>query len=172
MSDPEFLELIERSSLGTPAAKAIRARTPHRIVDLIFLRRLERKRKEVYDDLPIEVCRHNWGWFGKPWPSGTCYDDDGRLIEEMRKDFPEGENCLWCQTPFVEGDRGTAMPSMGLGEVNHVHRECQLRMVVGSMDHLNGLCSCYGGPRDHERVGPDARQDALAVWEWVLNHGV
>ena len=47
-----------------------------------------------YDDIPIEVRRENWGWFGEPWWSFICYDEDGRLIAEMEKPFPLGENCL------------------------------------------------------------------------------
>ena len=47
-----------------------------------------------YDDIPIEVRREQWGWFGVPWWSYVCFDEDGRLIAEMEKPFPLGENCL------------------------------------------------------------------------------
>jgi len=124
----------------------------------------------TYDALPIEVRRANWGWFGPAWPSGICYDDDGRLIEEMRKPFPIGELCLWCDDPFDEtaGDSGQATPYMD--GIRHVHKECQLRQVTGPVAHLEGRCSCHGGT--YEVTGATAREDALAVWAWVQEHGI
>lgn len=121
-----------------------------------------------YDDLPLEVQRANWGWFGDPWPSGVCYDD-GRLRDEMRKPFPAGETCLYCSEPFAEGDQGQAMPSPR-GAIRHVHKECLLRMVTGSIAHLEGRCRCHGG--GNETPGLTLRQDALAVWEWTRKHGI
>jgi hypothetical protein len=125
------------------------------------------------DDIPIEVRRLNWGWFGEPWPSGVCYGDDGRLLEEMRKPFPTGEQCLYCTEVFDEaaGDSGQATPFQSLGgppEVRHAHKECLLRQVTGSIAHLQGHCSCQGGDD-----APDLsyRQDALAVWAWVEQYG-
>lgn len=119
-----------------------------------------------FDDLPIEVRRANWGWFGDPWWSYVCYDEDGRLIEEMRKPFPAGESCLLCETEFDEaaGDSGQAMPAVtvaGTG-IRHVHKECQLMNVVGGLAHLEGRCSCYGG--DGGTPGMTLRQEALEVW--------
>jgi hypothetical protein len=123
-----------------------------------------------YDELPLEVRRQNWGWFGEPWPSGVCYDEDGRLLTEMRKDFPEGETCPWCEEVFQPGDQGQAMPFGGAVSgvtIRHQHKECLLRQVVGSLAHLEGRCSCYGGsairPEDWTR-----RDEALAVWAYWL----
>jgi hypothetical protein len=115
-----------------------------------------------YDDLPAEVRRANFGWFGSPWPSGICYDDDGRLLEEMRKPFPSSESCLLCGEPFDEaaGDSGKAVPSPE--GICHAHKECLLMNVTGSLAHHEGHCRCHGG------VGqmPDMtlRQEALEVW--------
>lgn len=125
-----------------------------------------------YDDLPIEIRCANWGWFGPPWPSGVCYNDDGRLLEEMRKPFPAGEDCLYCDEAFSEaaGDAGQAMPFMpesGIPEVRHVHKECMLREVLGPLAHLEGRCQ--GGSA--QTPGLTSRQDALAVWQWVRQHG-
>lgn len=122
-----------------------------------------------YDDLPIEVRRANWGWFGDPWPSGVCYDEDGRLIGEMRKPFPVGESCLYCVEPFDEaaGHSGSAMPlgrADGTVSVVHVHKECSLRQVTGSVD-------CLEGRHRHDATGETYRQEALAVWAWVQEHG-
>lgn len=127
-----------------------------------------------YDDMPIEVRRANWGWFGEPWPSGVCYGENGELIAEMRKPFPAGESCLHCGEPFSEaaGDSGQAMPFAAAGDpqIVHVHKECMLREVIGPLAHLQGRCSCQGG--SNETPGLTRRQDALAVWDWAMQHGV
>jgi hypothetical protein len=115
-----------------------------------------------YDGLPVEVRRANWGWFGEPWWSFICFDEDGRLIEEMRKPFPAGESCLLCGEPFDEaaGDSGQAMPSPD--GIRHAHKECQLMSVVGSLAHHEGRCRCHGGTG--ETPGMTLRQEALEVW--------
>lgn len=82
----------------------------------------------TYDDLPIEVRRASWGWFGVPWWSYVCFDETGRLITEMRKPFPAGESCLLCREPFNEAarDSGEATPCLradGKTEIAHVHKE-------------------------------------------------
>ena len=120
----------------------------------------------AYDDLPVEVRRDRWGWFGEPWPSGVCFDDDDRLREEMRKPFPSGESCLYCAEVFIDGDQGQATPLIGIAgtEVCHVHRECMLRQVVGGLAHLEGRCSCYGGD-GHETPGMTEREEAIEVWK-------
>lgn len=131
-----------------------------------------------YDDLPVEVRRANWGWFGQPWPSGICYGDDGRLLEEMRKSFPTGERCLYCDQVFdeVAGDSGQAMPlplplRPKAPQIRHVHMECLLRQVLGPVAHLEGRCTCYGGS-DHDEPRMGLRGEALAVWAWVRVHGI
>ena len=119
-----------------------------------------------YDDLPIEVRRDNWGWFGDPWPSYICYDEDWRLLEEMRKPFPAGESCLLCGEKFDEaaGDSGQATPAITTAgaEIRHVHKECGFMNVTGSLAHVQGRCSCYGG--DGRTADLTRRQEALEVW--------
>lgn len=120
-----------------------------------------------YDSLPIEVRRENWGWFGaEPWPSYVCFDEDGRLIDEMRKAFPAGESCLYCGEPFDEaaGDSGQAMPCMTTdgASLRHVHKECAFMNVTGPLAHHEGRCRCHGGST--ETPGMTLRQEALEVW--------
>lgn len=114
------------------------------------------------------------GWFGEPWWSYVCYDGRGRLLAEMRKPFPAGELCLYCVELFDEaaGDSGQAMPCHAAGgsSVRHAHKECLMRNVVGSMAHLQGHCRCSGG-EGGSAPGMTYRQDALAVWAWVQEHG-
>jgi hypothetical protein len=116
-----------------------------------------------YDDIPIAVRRENWGWFGEPWWSFICYDEDGRLIGELRKPFPVGESCLHCDEPFSEaaGDSGQAMPCPG--GIRHVHKECQFREIAGPLAHHEHTCRCYGGETS-ATPGMTRRQEALEVW--------
>jgi hypothetical protein len=46
-ADPEFMKLIEASSLGTPAARALRASTPPEVVDRVRARMRELEREET-----------------------------------------------------------------------------------------------------------------------------
>jgi hypothetical protein len=123
----------------------------------------------VTDALPVEVRRANWGWFGEPWWSYVCYDEDGKLIEEMRKPFPAGECCLYCNEPFSEeaGDSGQAFPCQTAegAVIRHAHKECTLRQVTGGVAHHEGRCRCYGGTT--ETPGMTLREEALEVWRRV-----
>jgi hypothetical protein len=127
-----------------------------------------------FDTIPAEARRASWGWFGEPWWSHTCYDEDGHLIGEMRKLFPAGEDCLYCAEPFDEaaGDSGQAQPCLTTEctLIRHVHKECLMRQGVGGLAHLEGTCSCQGGT-DYAAPGMTNRQEALAVWAWVQEHG-
>lgn len=126
-----------------------------------------------YDELPIEVRRANWGWFGQPWWSYICYGENGELLEDMRKPFPAGESCLHCGEVFDQaaGDSGQAMPCLTADGtvIRHAHRECSLRSVVGSLAHLERRCRCHGGST--ETPGLTKREEAVRVWEWVKRHG-
>jgi hypothetical protein len=117
---------------------------------------------EAYD------ARAARGWFGEPWWSFVCYDEAGRLIEDMRKPFPVGEKCLYCDELFSEeaGDSGQAVPCMktdGPTEIRHVHKECLFREVAGPLAHHERTCRCYGGD-SYETAGMTQRQEALEVW--------
>jgi hypothetical protein len=121
-----------------------------------------------YDDIPTGVRREQWGWFGEPWWSFTCYDENGRLIGEMRKPFPAGESCLYCGEQFDEaaGDSGTATIAVTMNDgahVAHVHKECQFRQVAGGIAHHEGRCRCHGA-EGSGTPAMTARQEALEVW--------
>lgn len=111
-------------------------------------------------DQPAETRRKLWGWFGPPWPSGVCYDDDGQLRAGMRKPFPAGESCTVCGHVFDEaaGDRGQAIPEVG-GPIRHVHIECLTWSVLGPA----------GTPAD--RLTGPVREQALAAWAWIQSTG-
>jgi hypothetical protein len=117
------------------------------------------------DDLEVRRAAH--GWFGRPWHSLICYDEDWRLVREMRKPFPAGESCLLCGEPFDEeaGDGGTAIPDVSSDrppEIRHAHKECLFMNVVGPLAHHEGRCRCHGGTG--ETPGMTFRQEALMVW--------
>jgi hypothetical protein len=113
-----------------------------------------------------EARRAAHGWFGKPWESFVCYEEDGRLLEELRMAFLSGESCLLCGEQFDEaaGDSGKAMPCDGV--IRHVHKECMLMDVIGSLAHHEGYCRCHGG--DGRMPGMTVRQEALEVWKRLL----
>lgn len=50
------------------------------------------------------------------------------------------------------------------------HRECLTRMVVGSVGHQKGRCTCFAGVEDHSEDGMTRREAALAAWRYF--HGV
>lgn len=122
----------------------------------------------TFDDLPVEVRRAQWGWFGPPWPSGVCYDDDDNLRADMRKDFPTGESCPYCEEEFSEatGDSGQAMPFVsdgGRAGIGHVHKECVFLEVAGPLAHHEKRCYHYGG-EGNGTPGMTYRAEALEVW--------
>lgn len=122
-----------------------------------------------YDDIPVEARRETWGWFGEPWWSFVCYDEAGKLIGEMRKPFPVGESCLYCNEPFSEeaGDSGHAVPCLradGKVEICHAHKECQFRQVAGGLAHHEGRCRCRCHGGDGRMPGMTLREEAVEVW--------
>lgn len=119
---------------------------------------------DPYDDIPIEVRRANWGWFGEAWPSGVCFNDDDTLRADMRKPFPAGESCFYCGEAFSEeaGDSGQAMPFEG--RAVHVHKECMFREVAGGLAHHEGRCRCRCHGGSTATPGMTRRQEALEVW--------
>lgn len=74
----------------------------------------------------------------------------GGLRSEMMP-TPVGAVCAWCGEPVAEGDLGVEVPHIGSAgnalEVSLVyfHRECQVRMIFGSIGHMEGRCGCGTG---------------------------
>jgi hypothetical protein len=99
-------------------------------------------------------------YFGPAWPSGIC--ETGHQVPT-----PTGVPCLECLEAIAPGDRGSFIGS------EHgpapIHAECQLRAVIGGIEHLTAgphpVGSCYEGSALTRRAS------ALAAWEWVAEHG-
>lgn len=88
----------------------------------------------------------------------TQYFGDPKFRKEWEYqiDTPVGQPCLLCGEAIAPGDTGT----MRAGEATH--HECALRLVIGSVGHLRGRCSCYGG-NEEDPPGMTFRQAALAA---------
>jgi hypothetical protein len=110
-------------------------------------------------------------WFGEPWPSAeerapVCEDD------QYRTNTPVFERCLYCLEPIVIGDRGVALTAIEKTGPRQAfaHIECQMRQAFGGPAHIQGTCSCAGGPDDPD-MGMTYREAALWVWDWVTARG-
>lgn len=121
--------------------------------------------------------------FGDPWDAPICE-------QAPRARTPIGKLCLWCRMPIQEGDQGIlmgygrALRSLPLMErlrwiVRHPvwtakrrtvvttapeHRECLMRVTLGSPDHLDGKCTCHGGEPAKAQTPQEMRAEALEVW--------
>ena len=104
-------------------------------------------------------------WFGENW--GAPITEDGLHVET-----PVGQPCLFCEEPIAEGDRGVIMRWIAEGQwgVRPVHAECELRDVMGGIEHLTAppdhpVGSCYEGST------LTYRQSAVAAWAWLHEEG-
>ena len=84
-------------------------------------------------------------------------DPKFRKPHEEQIDTPIGAKCRHCGEPVVEGDTGTA-DSLELV----LHYECGLRLAIGSVGHMKGLCSCFGGTEE-DPPGMTRREAAIAA---------
>lgn len=78
-------------------------------------------------------------WFGRNW---------GALALEGLKQIPRpvGFPCLFCTEPIGPDDDGFVTPVLRPRlSYEPIHRECDLRAIVGAVGHLIGRCSCHGG---------------------------
>ena len=95
------------------------------------------------------------GWFGKNWGAPICADAD-------HIDTPVGKACYHCGEVFVEGDQGVTNQ-----QDFSFHIDCNLRGVIGGVNHLRGTCSCCGGTDDPDPPNVSRREAArLAANEW------
>lgn len=115
-------------------------------------------------------------WFGESWGAPCC--------EEEHVPTPVGEACVLCDEPIEAGDRGFISPFREDGGmvlmfgadgvarlaadqdayVDPRHAECQLRMVLGSVGHIEGRCTCVlGDAGEEDPPGLTAREAAIAA---------
>jgi hypothetical protein len=108
-------------------------------------------------------------WFGKHWGAPIC-DDTPHAVT------PVGMACGFCDEPIAAGDDGVLIPSLG-GDGQHrvaFHYECNLRSVIGGVNHQLGICTCCGGslPPDDPRFSKrEAARNAVRFWQTNRNVG-
>lgn len=97
-------------------------------------------------------------WFGPTW--------DAPVNEGPHVPTPVGQLCLWCTEAIEDGDAGVVMPcvrEMGAAAtLEPEHRDCFIRSTIGSLGHLRGQCSCYGGDQE-DPPGMTMREAATAA---------
>jgi hypothetical protein len=52
-----------------------------------------------------------------------------------------------------------------------LHRECNLRGIIGSVAHQQKRCSCFGGTDSDEEDGMTRRERAQAAMDYFVSHG-
>lgn len=109
-------------------------------------------------------------YFGEPWDVPAVEDAEPAPT-------PVGKRCAFCPDVIVEGDQGFLMGTISSGPdgepvpaVMPVHRECMVRSTVGSVEHLEGRCTCFGGDVDENDNG-SWREQGLATMRWLNSRG-
>lgn len=96
-------------------------------------------------------------YFGENWGAP--------MLEDMAHvETPVGVACFHCSEPIALGDWGLFQTVVGEdgARLLPIHRECNLRMVIGSVGHQRRTCSCYVSPGDDQEDGLSLREAALA----------
>lgn len=104
-------------------------------------------------------------YFGEDW-------DVPATEGQPHVDTPVGVPCGYCTIPIEGGDRGFMIGCVRLdaerqpyGSLEPWHRECLMRSTVGSVAHLDGRCTCHGGPGGEGPQTPaEVRAEAIEVW--------
>jgi hypothetical protein len=110
-------------------------------------------------------------YFGDYWPSGLC--DGGTRVPA-----PIGQKCLHCEIAITEYDRGSFVEAMVPvnGKFQRqklpLHRECGIRILLGSPRHIRKECTCYqvaDDPCESESSAstPEGKR-AEAIESWQL----
>jgi hypothetical protein len=90
-----------------------------------------------------------------------------------RYDGTEPLSCYQCEEDILPGEFVERIPLINATHVvsTHVHYECGIRSVIGSVAHQKGKCICFGGEvhdEEHEK-GMSKREAARAAanhfWE-------
>jgi len=77
--------------------------------------------------------------------------------------------CPFCREPVLLEELD-GVRARELADGKHVHSECLMRSIIGSLGHQLGRCSCYGGTEE-DPPGLTKRQAARAAWDYFLHRG-
>ena len=119
----DIYDLIERSSLGTPAAKAIRARTPRWMVDQILARtrELDRERQQETSRATIDIM----GW--------------AELSMAMPLDTPGRVRAAWSMINRPIVARALAGELLLDADATATYTRAQDRIQLAAIEHGMGL---------------------------------
>ena len=99
-------------------------------------------------------------WFGQAY--GAPYEADCEQVAT-----PVGDACAWCDELIADSDAGVILPLVGHATKAQVpyHYECQVRMIVGGVNHQLHLCHCPGcaGVLAPDPAGLSRREAAMAA---------
>lgn len=74
--------------------------------------------------------------------------------------------CPYCREEITDTD---TIKTMDSNVFTHCcHSECVTRNLIGGLNHLKRLCSCYGGtepPDPPEMTNREAAKAAVSYWE-------
>ena len=90
-----------------------------------------------------------------------------RLCEDCPQvDIPVGETCGWCEERININDNG--MYYANPDSPPH-HHECFIRMIVGSVSHQHGTCSCHQPSEQHQEPALSRRDEAKLAYLTFLS---
>jgi hypothetical protein len=110
-----------------------------------------------HDNEPVTV------YFGDRWDAPIL---DGRIHQVAT---PVGDQCLFCGEPIEAGDRGLMRNAIRerdgqpVASIEPAHMECDRRMMVGNVAHLEGRCNCNDPTRPMEGSVLSFREEAREV---------
>lgn len=95
-------------------------------------------------------------WFGASWGAPLNGDCE-------RQATPTGEPCLRCGEPIENWASGVVQSCVTTEGASRrpLHLECFVRGTFGSVGHLRGRCSCFGGDEE-DPPGMTRREAARA----------
>ncbi len=94
-----------------------------------------------------------------------------QLPDLERVPTPIGEPCTWCGEPIAAHDTGVLIRHVSASGTQEKprHEECNARIVLGSVGHQKGLCSCYGGSQEDD-PSLSMRENAHAALAYYSQH--
>lgn len=98
-------------------------------------------------------------WFGPAPHMNPSFD-----LEEAPA--PVGQACAYCTESIRQGEEGVFIwhvGEAGTSGYRPYHRECNVRMLIGGLNHQLGKCTCCGGTEPPDPPGLSKRQAAIAA---------